>query len=220
MEFENWCCNDYAEGEEAVLDRVNYLINEKQRYLEKKKADIEKLEYERDLIQKDIVNTIKTDLNQSAYNIFRSYDEYRLFMNAWYYARHLIDKVKYDDKTLEEYKSSYELVTTLIKMNLIPEKYRDLVSFGSIYTYDYNNYSFYEFILKVNDFEFSIEIPIFENANTDNYHDLLGGYQLRKRYEMYNDLIYKSLDYTDFSANVEYWLDKQLAGENKDEKAN
>lgn len=212
-EFEMFTDSESFEDREFFLAEETLLdVKNKREKFKKKKEEIENLKYEQDLIEKDIIESIRDSLGMSAYNIFRSFVP-EIFDDSWRYARHLTEHLEYNKKSLEKYKTSYELITTLIKSNLIPEKYRDSVTFGQIWACGY--YSDYEYYMSINDFEFIINIPVFSAMDKTSYMRALNGYELRKLEGCVNSIIYNNLDYREFSKYLESWLDEQLEHQNK-----
>lgn len=144
-------------------------INNKKRKIKAKKEQIEDLQYESDLITRDIINTIKIDLYRSEYNLF-SMISANTFWEAWTYK----GTKKWDDKEKKkEFKKSYNFIVDRIKEEIL--KNND--EFKLINIIDSNYSTFYNFEYEYKDIKIGISIPIYIHANKDNYEDLLKGYR-------------------------------------------
>lgn len=192
----------FALGYEAyenakALEIVNNINNKKEKMKQKQKL-IEDLKYESDLIEQDMINNIKIDLYQSSYNLF-----------GYISASHFIDAQRYlhtDDKEKKkEYKPSFKLITDRIKKEILKDNNEFKLKDISNYFYETS----FEFEYKYKNHIIRIDIPIYSNAYTKNYNDLLYGYKcyLNTSEHCY-ELKFYDLNYKTFADKLEKYINE------------
>ena len=192
----------FALGYEAyenakALEIVNNINNKKEKMKQKQKL-IEDLKYESDLIEQDMINNIKVDLYQSSYNLF-----------GYISASHFIDAQRYlhtDDKEKKkEYKKSFTFITNKIKENILKNNNEFKLKDISNYFYETS----FEFEYKYKNHIIRIDIPIYSNAYTKNYNDLLYGYKcyLNTSEHCY-ELKFYDLNYKTFADKLEKYINE------------
>lgn len=159
--------------------RAAYVKSEIDKRIEKhkqKEEELENLKYESNLILDDILGTIKEDLDESYYNIFKWFAR-DIVAKAWRFSRNEKEEFIKDEKEYEDCKTRYDVVINRVKQELIPEKYHKGLKIIEII--DYNWESAYEFKFKYKTLEFIICVPMFHHATKENYMDMLSGYKLK-----------------------------------------
>lgn len=209
--------------EKQEIIKSQYALDETKRRLEKankKQEEIDNLKYEKDLILENVFSHIKEDIAQSYYNIFRYLIVDDLLWEAWKYSLYKnkgsleeIEKSHKENpeycKPLKDFEDSYNFVVEKVKIRLIPSKYKDESNLVEII--DCNRSSSYEFKFKYKDVEYAICVPVFVNANKDNYAELLSGYKLEfKESEHCIGLAFNTMNPNEFKEKLEEWIDNQL----------
>lgn len=162
-------CDPIEEAQRKAETRANYVFNTIKTRLDKankKQEQINDLTYEKELIIGNVIDCIKEDLNESAYNLFR-YCNSHVLREAWFYFNHQHDDesvfcISQSGKSLKkEYEGAFNFVTAVINKNILFED-PDFVLTGVT---DFNFSSSYEFEYSYKDKKLRIGIPAFPNAN-------------------------------------------------------
>lgn len=187
-----------AEGM-AKASYIKSCIDDRLKKYKEKKELIDTLTYENVLIKEDIIGCIREDLEESSYNIFMGLSE--ALTKAWIYFHH-----KEENK---EFKGIFELVLDYIKRNLIPDKYADKVELVDVVNFCFS--AGYEFTFMLDDLEFIILVPVFGNANKDNYLYILNGYCLNfKESKHITNMIFNTLDPREFKKKLGEWINEKI----------
>lgn len=222
---------DFAKQEEKFEEaKALYALKETDKRIEKankKQEEIDNLTYEKGLILQNALDVIREDINQSYYNIFRYLNIRETLWLTWKYAHfkkeNRLEDIEKDykkdkkyNKPLKDYKVAFDFVVDTVKDRLIPEKYRKKSDLIKII--DCNHSTQYEFTFKYKNIEYGICIPMFINANQDNYLELLGGYALRfKDSEYCISRAFNTLSPREFREKLEGWITDRLKKEKKKE---
>lgn len=223
--------SDYQDTMKQKASFVVQSIKNRIELQSKKQEQIDNLTYEKNLIVNDIVELIKEDLTDSAYNIFFGILIADAMHRAWNYHRALsenkLDTLSYKDYndkevTVEDFEISYNFVLNEIKRRLIPEKYHKKLKVIEITMCNYG--ARYSWKFKIDGVEFMIEVPIFSYTNKDNYIDMLAGYELRQEIMEYEHvgtitLEFYEIDPEAFKTKLEKWLDNKIASSVLDKSA-
>jgi len=208
------------------LSKAKYALDETQKRIEmasKKQEVIDNLTYEKNLILRDAMLAIKEDIAQSYYNVFKFFMPNNILGKAWKYSmfknqnrlKEIEESYKKDPSegySLKDYKNSFDFVINTIKDRLIPDKYKKESKLIEII--DSNYATTYEFTFNYKNVEFIVCIPIFENANINNYSELLNGYVLRFHESKYCvGYAFHALNPDEFKEKLEKWLDEKLISE-------
>lgn len=182
---------------EYIVDCIISRINK----MDAKINEIENLNYEKDLILRDIIDVIKLDLCASDYNIvkFLSNDPYYI---SWKY---FYNKNELDEDNKPEYEATWKMVEKQIKSRLIPDEYEKDIVFNSIF--QYNRGDRYEFHFTLNKINYIISIPNFNNVSGKNYKDLLDGYKLYILSNSTYSLQFKDLNPNRFKSRLKDFLE-------------
>lgn len=167
---------------------------------------IDELTYEKQLIESDILDVIKTDIHNSSYNIlYGMYD--KIYLSIWQYFWHKDDKewFKTHEENEAELKSVYEYALDRIKDAFFPQYDFELVEI-----IDFGYSTSYEFHYKYKDQMIEIVIPCFSHANKDNYEYLLGGYRVlyQQSTHVWSTIAF-DLDYHKVAQQLQQWIEKQ-----------
>lgn len=158
---------------EKMIDALE-LINYQKKLLKQKEDQIKQLEYEHELIEKDIVVKIKDRLFYSEYNKFRY--SYATFAKVQAYCN---KKVELSDEELKDYECAFNTVTKDIKENI-------LLNDSKFKLENITNYwhgTAFNFYYKYKTYNIQIVIPLFESVNNDNYPTMLEGYVVYYEYK-------------------------------------
>lgn len=200
--------------------KAEYALSEVKLRLEKaenKQKEIDNLTYEKSLIMSNAVDIIKEDISESHYNIFRFLNMGDCLHKAWKYSYlknegRLVElpEESENDESRDDYQRDYDFVVTMIKRRLISDKYRDRCELIEIVNYNYS--VAYEFTFRTkDDIEFTIWMPVFLNADINNYREMLSGYALYFNSSEYViDCAFRELDTDVYSQKLEEWLDNQI----------
>ena len=148
-------------------------IKNKQSKLKSKKEQAENLNYESDLILKDIIDDIKHRLSYSSCNIFYGFKA-ELLNKAWRYFHRKGNDLSGDKEKMKEYKMAYKIVVDTIKSDIL----KNNADYELKHIVDYWFGTAYEFEYKYKDEVIRIDIPVFSSANKENYQYLLCGYRV------------------------------------------
>lgn len=203
------------------MSRAQYVKSEIDKRIEKykqKEEEIENLKYESNLIVSDIIGTIREDLEESFYNIFKWYQK-DILSKTWKFSRDKDNEdFKKDKKEYDEHKACYEVVINRVKVGLIPEKYHKRLKLVEII--DFNYETEYEFKFQYKTLEFIICTPVFHNATKENYTDILSGYKLKTEdkssciTEVSTEI--KELNPDKFREKLGAWLGEKLCKKNQE----
>lgn len=184
--------NENKQGKQ-VLNQIEL----KEQRLTDKTNVITQLQYEKGLIEKDIVDTIKTELNNSYINIFR-YLNANLLGDIW---RGWLSKEK--DK---QFKYNLDYVLSIIKSKLLNNdddfKLKDILDF--CYS------AAYEFIFDYKSQEILVYIPVFANITEKNKPYIMCGYMIQyKENEHTWTSITSGFDTNKISKDLKEWLENE-----------
>lgn len=204
----------FAEGfEKAEFDKADFVVSEINKRIAREKAkqqQIDELTYEKDLITRDIVDTVRTDLHRSKYNIFYGFKT-DIFNKAWRYFWHKKDKEYWDEFKDEakakkkEYKNCFELVTDYIKRHILNND----DTYELVEIIDSNFSRAYCFQYKYKDQIIQLTIPMWHCADTTTYQEMLHGYLLNYQSPKYKhcwDFICCDLDYRKVAERLAEWV--------------
>lgn len=205
----------YEDSENVIKEYILKEIKNRQDKLAKKEEEIANLIYEKDLIKEDILNSIRNELNGSAWNAFRGFKP-ELLENAHRWGNHSKDKDYWSEwskskKKCEEHKkdckTSFEFVNNFITQNILKNnpdyKYANEVL-------DWNYSTSYEFAYDIHGTRIWVSIPNFSNANEKNYKEILAGYAIRyKESEHVIELLVADLDYKKVADALENWINEK-----------
>ena len=176
-----------------------------ERFQQKQKL-IDELIYDRQLVQADIIDVIRTDIHNSSYNIlYGMYDQ--VYTSVFQYFWHKDDKewFKTYQKDKKELKSVFEYALGRIKDAFFPQYDFELVEI-----IDFWYSASYEFHYKYKNQMIEITIPCFSHANKENYMYLLGGYRVLYQQDTHVwDTIASDLDYHKVAEQLQQWIEKQ-----------
>lgn len=178
--------------------------------LHNKDNEIKKLQYERDLIEEDIIGGIKNDIASFCYNIFRMSTP-NLLDQAWRYHYLKSEERLHElgNKEKKELKSSYDYVVLMVKRQLVPEKYHDKMKLTDVYNWCYS--TAYEFRFELKNLNFNIFIPNFQSANSKNYLELVMGYRLEFDVgDHCQETVIKDINPEKFKERMGMWLEEKL----------
>lgn len=181
-------------NENKQAQQVLKQIELKEQRLTNKTNVITQLQYEKELIEKDIVDTIKTELNNSYINIFR-YLNADLLSDIW---RGWMNKSK--DK---QFKYNLDYVLSIIKSKLLNND--DNFILKDILDFCYS--AAYEFIFDYKGQEILAYIPVFANITQENKPYIMCGYMVQyKENEHTWASITSGFDTNKISKDLKEWL--------------
>ena len=186
------------EFEEQHASQLLNQLDLKEKRLADKTAILSQLQYEKELIEKDIIDTIKTALNVSCLNIFRYFNS-DLLSDIW---RGWLNKDKGKDK---QFQSNLNYALNIIKSKLLNNdddfKLKDIIDF--CYS------AAYEFIFDYKGQEILVYIPVFANITQENKPYIMCGYSIQYRESEYTwTLITSGFDTIKISKDLKEWLKK------------
>lgn len=188
----------YEAKQELARQATLSNLQQKQDFFKKKNTLIEELEYEKKLIQDDIISYIQTDIN-SYFGMFSGLSDqmYSKFFHIFHQSKE--ERTK-DDQGL--YKMIINDITTKFLHSNKDFKIDDV--------YDYNFSEKYEFLFKYKKHRVYINIPQFSRANEKNYLDLLTGYNFGiEKNEHHWEVLYSSLRYEEVADFIAKWVENQ-----------
>lgn len=202
----------FVEGfEKTEFDKADFVVSEiyKRQAREKAKQEqIDELTYEKDLITSDIVNTIRTDLCNSKYNIFYGMTS-ELLRKAWLYNWHKTDKkfwgedIEKAKKDKKDSKSCFEYVVDTIKRKILNND----DTYELIEIIDSNYSRAYCFTYKYKDQTIQITIPMWSQADRSTYKEMLQGYRINyAKSEHFWDFICCNIDYRKVAEQLAEWV--------------
>ena len=187
-----------------IEDYENYRTNEADEVFEKikkcidkmkvKDKQIEELQYENNLIMKDMLDNIRINLRNSCYNLFESFHPDCLRM-AWLYNTS-------KDKD-EETEKTYNFVLHRINHFIL----KNNPDFELIEIIMYNYGEGYDFLYKYKNSKVKIFIPLFERVTLDNYLLFLNGYSFYIYEDEYIiEQVFSDINYKKFAEKIELWV--------------
>lgn len=186
-------------NQESESKRAQQVLNQidlKEKRLTDKETVITQLQYEKELIEKDIVDTIKIELNNSYINIFR-YLTTDLLGNIW---REWLNKEK--DK---QFKYNLNYVLSIIKSKLLNND--DTFILKDIIDFCYS--AAYEFVFDYKGQEILAYIPVFANVTEKNKPYIMCGYMIQyKENEHTWTSITSGFNTDKISKDLKEWLEK------------
>ena len=186
------------EFEEQHASQLLNQLDLKEKRLADKTAVLTQLQYEKELIEKDIVDTIKTALNVSCLNIFRYFNSADLLSNIW---RGWLNKSK--DK---QYKYNLNYILSIIKSKLLNND--DNFILKDIIDFCYS--AAYEFIFDYKSQEILVYIPVFANITQENKPYIMCGYMIQyKENEHTWAGITKGFDIAKINQDLKEWLGEE-----------
>lgn len=194
-ELEKIIDNNFEFEKQQALQVLNQLDLKEKRLTDKTNV-LSQLQYEKELIEKDIVNTIKTSLNTSSINIFRYFNS-DLLSNIW---RGWLNKDKEKDK---QFKDNLDYILKIIKSKLLNND--DDFKLKDIYDFGYS--SAYEFIFDYKSQEVLVYIPVFANITERNKPYIMYGYMIQYKQDEYTWItITRGFDTNKISQDLKEWL--------------
>lgn len=174
-------------------------IKLKEQRLADKTAAIAQLQYEKELIEKDIVDAIKTELNNSCINIFAYYNP-GILGDIWRWWK---NRDKEENKQL---KASLDYILSIIKSKLLNND--DNFILKNIYDCNYS--SAYEFVFDYKGKEILVHIPVFSNITKENKPYIMCGYMVQyTKNENVWALITRGFDTNKISQDLKEWLNEK-----------
>lgn len=184
-------------NENQQVQQILKPLELKEQRLADKKAAISQLQYEKELIEKDIVNTIK-NLHNSSIDIF-SYCNPDLLSNVW---RGWGNKNK-----SKQLKTDLDFVLNVIKLRLLNND--DNFILKEIIDFCYS--AAYEFIFDYKGQAILVYIPVFANINEENKQYIMCGYSIQyKQSEHIWDTITHGFDTNKISQDLKEWLKDEI----------
>ena len=189
--------------ENKTAQQVLKQIELKEQRLTDKMATLSQLQYEKELIEKDITNTIKTELNNSYINIFR-YLNANLLGDIW---RGWMNKDKETNKEKDkQFKYNLNYILSIIKSKLLNNddnfKLKDILDFCWS--------AAYEFVFDYKGQEILVYIPIFANVTEKNKPYIMCGYMIQyKENEHTWTSITSGFDTDKISKDLKEWLENE-----------
>lgn len=188
--------------ENKTAQQILNQIDLKEKRLTDKTNAITQLQYEQQLIEKDIVDTIKTELSASCLNIFR-YLNADLLSNVW---REWINKDKEKDKEKnKQFKYNLDYILSIIRSKLLNND--DDFKLKNIIDFCYS--AAYEFVFDYKSQEILAYIPVFANITQENKPYIMCGYSIQYRENEYTwTSITSGFDTDKISKDIKEWLEK------------
>ena len=183
---------DYQNEIKSKIDRSNRLISSKLDM-------ISDLNYEINLLQNDIVSTLKSYLDP-----FHTFNLYKL----WY-------KFNRDKGEFPAEEKDCMSTMKFIEKNLFFDKdygakLYDIICSG------YDNHA-YEFYYKIGEaIKFTIEVPVFQNASTSNYVDMVYMLCVIDEGEGALTVVKKTDFFSELQPMINSWIQKKLSEANND----
>lgn len=188
-----------------VLSEINFRV-EKTRM---KQAEIDNLSYEKTLITEDIINIIRKDLTDSRNNLFCWADLTKLCFEAYSCQKSYKTKENLTEKERQQADARDIIVDTIKKEFFLNNE--DFI-YNNISMYGYQEAYAVEFVYKKQ--LVHVYIPVFPNANTDNYLTLLAGYQViyQEGESAWNTITY-GFNFQKIAADIQMWATRVDKGE-------
>lgn len=188
----------YEAKQELARQATLSNLQQKQDFLKKKNVLIEELEYEKKLVQDDIISYIQTDIN-SYFGMFSGLSD-QMYSKFFY----IFHQPK-EERTKEE-QGLYKMIIN----DIITKFFHSNKDFKIDDVYDYNFSEKYEFLFKYKKYRVYITIPQFSHANEKNYLDLLTGYNFGiEKNEHCWEVLYSSLRYEEVADFIKNWVENQ-----------
>lgn len=177
------------ERAKQVLEQIDL----KEKRLTDKTNVITQLEYEKRLIEKDIVDTIKTELNASSINIFRGFNP-SLLDDIWRWFAN-----KDENKQLED---TLDFILNIIKSKLLNND--DNFKLKNIIDFYYS--TAYQFIFDYKGQVIIVNIPVFANVTEKNKSYIMCGYMIQytKNENVWSPITY-GFDTDKISQDLKEW---------------
>lgn len=188
----------YEAKQELARQATLSNLQQKQDFLKEKNALVERLEYEKTLIQNDIISYIQTDIN-SYFGMFSGLSDqmYSKFFQIFHQPK---------EKRTKEEQDLYKMIINDITTKFLHSN----KDFKIDDVYDYNFGEKYEFFFKYKKHRVYITIPQFSCANEKNYLSLLTGYDFGiEKNEHYFEVLYSSLRYEEVADFIKNWVENQ-----------
>lgn len=187
-------------------DWKNYVkaeLNLRVERFKNKQHEINELTYEKELIEDDIIDVIKTNVHNSKCGLFWGIRD-SIFTDTHRYFWHKDDN-KWSEEDKEKYKTSYEYVIETLKEKFFKD-YND-VELIEVVEFWYG--VSYEFTYKYKNQTIRIEVPCYSMANKENYGYLLNGYRALYAENEYSwNTIAYGVDYRDIIEPLHKWMDE------------
>lgn len=187
---------------QRLIDKLN-LINER---LIKKDYDIKELNYERNLILKDLIEIIKS-IKYSALSLIGGIKD-EAYWQAWKYfwLKNQKEKSEEDKKDLKEYKGIFNLLVNDFIFNKLLSKNKDF-KLKEISMFNYGEQYWFQYTYKNKVVE--IVVPCFSCANEKNYLDIMCGYKFYECDDYVRRIIASNLNYKELAKSIEKWAKEQ-----------
>lgn len=167
-----------------------------------KQHEINELTYEKELIENDIIDIIKTNVHSSKCSLFWGLRD-SIFTDTWRYFWHKDDN-EWNEEDKTKCKTSYEYVIRTLKEEFFKDYDVELIEIVEFW-YGVS----YEFAYKCKNQIIRIEVPCYSMANTENYAYLLNGYRaLYQENERSWSTIAYSIDYRDIIEKLHQWINE------------
>lgn len=171
------------------MDNTKQKLDKDRDLMAEKLKQIENLQYEVDLIKEHTVSTIKNIVDACTFVDFHK---------IW----------KDLDMFPKDAKQSKDVLQRIQNNYFFDDKYKAKLTQVYIFGFDETGY---EFEYKIDKLEFQIFVPIFKNANVENFANNMYYQLFHKDTESSYTLIYQTRDLEEFKPQVEKWLDSKLA---------
>lgn len=167
-----------------------------------KQHKINELTYEKELIENDIIDIIKTTVHSSKCGLFWGMRD-SIFTDTWRYFWHKDDN-EWSEEDKTKFKTSYEYVIRTLKEEFFKDYDVELVEVIEFW-YGVS----YEFTYKYKNQTIRIEVPCYSMANKENYAYLLNGYRaLYPENERSWSTIAYGIDYRDIIEKLHQWINE------------
>lgn len=189
-------------SDESWKDYIKEQLNLRVERLKNKQHEINELMYEKELVEDDIIDVIKTNAHNSKCGLFWGVRD-SIFTDACQYFWHRND-VDFDEQEKDRLKTPYEYVINTLKEKFFKDYDVELVEVLEFW-YGVG----YEFIYKYKGKRIQLEVPCYSMANKENYVYLLNGYKvLYEEEKSHWKLITSSIDYQDIIEPLHKWMDE------------
>lgn len=219
-DFEKIYCHSVEDYQNLNDLKNKFILDEikrRQDMVKDKESSIKQLQYENNLILTDICNVIKDDMFKSQkYNVL-AYFNMETFYDIFRYFNHQESfEEEHSSKYVEQTKEHLNVITSILKQEFFGKYAKD---FELVQIYDFNYTQAYEFVFKSKEHEIMINVPMYQNANAENYLDMLHGCYVNYREGEYSwQWIAGNIEYKICAEEVQKWLKEQYKAKKEKKK--
>lgn len=189
-------------SEEGWQEYIKEQLNLRLERFKEKQHKINDLNYEKELIEDDIIDIIKVNLHYSQCTVFQGLQD-KVFNDAWTYFWHKNDN-EWSEENKIKLKTSFEYVTETLKEKFFKNydvELTEVIQFWYGVAYD--------FIYKYKNQFIQIKVPCYSMVNRENYAYLLSGYEVSyKENDHCWGHIASGIDYKDIIEKLHKWIDE------------